>query len=275
MDPLVDQKSIAEILAVAERVAREAGQILLDKWSSRVVSEKGPQDLVTDADVAAQQWIHRSLGNHYPEFEFVGEEQPERMAHRDPTKLCWLVDPLDGTVNFVHGFPAFAVSIALIQDKEPIIGVVYDPFANEMFSAAVGQASTLNGVAIRSSQCTSLSQAMVAVSFPLNVRRQDPAVLQFLEVLERSRTIRRMGSASLNLCYVACGRMDAYWTDSVHPWDVAAGALIARNSETFVSGLHHPRFNVWSPSILVAGTEQLAMELGSLCKEFPSTLVNH
>ncbi len=206
----------------ASKAAQEAGKILIGMMSTAAIREKGIKDLVTDADIAAQHAIQSRLLNEYPDHAWVGEEDAQ-FEKPDASKICWLVDPLDGTANYAHGFPNFAVSIAAVLGNQVLAGVVFDPCANEMFSAILGQGARLNEKTIRASSVTCLDRAMIAASFPPNVQKDSPEVQQFLNVLVACQSVRRLGSAALNLCYVACGRLDGYWTNTVKPWDVAAG----------------------------------------------------
>jgi myo-inositol-1(or 4)-monophosphatase len=201
-------------LDVAQSAARIAGRLLQD-WRGRFqVREKGPSDLVTEADFAAQEAVRTELLGAFPEHGFLAEENGASLVGRDGYR--WIVDPLDGTTNYVHGLHQYCVSIALERAGSLLAGVVYDPSANECFAAAAGQGATLNGRPIRTSDVTNLSQALVAASFPPRVRRDHPTIGEFLGVMEQAQAVRRMGSSALNLCYVALGRLDAYWASDTN-----------------------------------------------------------
>ena len=252
-----------EFLKAACDAAHIAGDILRNyrsKFSSR---EKRPRDLVTDADEAAQNAIERFLKGKFPDHAFLGEESSAeiRQAAFESGKLLWVVDPLDGTANYVHGLSMFAVSIALVQDDRILVGVVYDPVSDDMFTATLDGPALNNGRTIRSSQCRELETAMIAASFPAGVRRDDPAVEQFLKVLEDCQSLRRLGSAALNLCYVAQGCLDGYWASSVQAWDVAAGVLIAQRAGAHCLDVSGAAFQLWQPKPLVTSTRELQNEL--------------
>lgn len=249
-----------EAAIIAAQLAGEVLQNYRSKFSTR---EKAPRDLVTDADVAAQQTIERYFHNRFPDHAFLGEEStPEvRQAAIESGKLLWVVDPLDGTANYVHGLSMYAVSIALVRGKDIQVGVVHDPIAGNMYAAQKGGPALNNGQPIKSSQCVALDYAMVAASFPAGVQREDPEVEQFLRVLVRSQSVRRLGSAALNLCYVAQGCLDGYWASNVQPWDVAAGILIAQQAGARCHDVSGNDFDLWHPKPLVASTSELADEL--------------
>jgi len=210
-------------LEVAEQAARAAGQVLLDWAEKFTVSEKGPSDLVTEADIAAQSAIHNIIHDRFPDHGLLGEEG---LAYAGSSGYRWVIDPLDGTTNYVHRFPYFAVSIALEFEGKLVAGIVYDPTRNELFAAALGQGATLNGQPIRTSKFQTLKQAMIIASFPPGVTADSAPIRRFLTALPRAQTIHRSGSSALNLSYIAAGRLDGFWSTSLKPWDMAAGALL-------------------------------------------------
>lgn len=247
-----------EYIEICERAAR-AGAVELMAWRDRFqVEEKGPKDLVTEADLASQRAIREIVQRAYPEHQFLGEEDglPEDLE-RVLDGFCWVVDPLDGTTNYVHQMPAFAVSVALCRDGAPLAGVIYDPILDECFSALRGEGAWLNGRPIRSSRETALRSALVAASFSANVPRGSIEIDRFIRVLHECRALRRLGSAALNLAYVACGRLDGYWATSVKPWDVAAGALLVQEAEGRIRHLDGSSFKLADPRFIAAGAEQL------------------
>jgi myo-inositol-1(or 4)-monophosphatase len=254
--------SLEEALAIAHAAARAAGTILREMLNTASVREKGPKDLVTDADIAAQGVIEAHLLTAFPSHGFIGEESPSDFREiMHAQQWTWLVDPLDGTANYVHRLPSFAVSIALVSGSKTKLGVVYDPMAEELYSAIEGMGATLNGQPISVSCCENLREAMVAVSFPPIVRKDSPEVGQFLEVLVHSQSVRRLGSAALNLCYVGHGRLDAYWANRLKPWDVAAGALIASEAGASLHDLSGNAFDLWSGEVLTASSSSLADQM--------------
>lgn len=253
-------------LETCERAARAGGRVLIE-WQGRIrATEKGPKDLVTEADVASQDAIRDVVLGEFPEHLFLGEESPDAAALAAASadargRFRWIVDPLDGTANYVHGLPNFAVSIALEQDGRLLAGVVFDPILNECFSAAAGEGAWLNGQPIRCSGCRQIGQSMLAASFSANVPRGSPEIASFVEALHVSRAIRRLGSAALNLSYVACGRLDGYWATSVKAWDVAAGALLVVEAGGVLTDIDGRPFNLADPRLLTAATPELHGQL--------------
>ncbi len=248
--------------AVARQAAREAGVILKAMLLTAKVHEKSPKDLVTDADVAAQQSIQKILATAFPSHGFVGEEEN---ASKDLSKmsgrLCWVVDPIDGTANYVHHLNNFAVSIALVDNSIPIVGVVYDPMADELFCGVKRFGATMNDRPIRASDCTSLDRALIAASFPPNIKHGAIEIEQFINVLIAAQSIRRLGSAALNLCYVGCGRLDGYWAGKVRPWDIAAGVLIAEEAGAVLTARDGSMFSLQEDNLAVCSTHELHTEL--------------
>ncbi|MEY4177859.1 MAG: hypothetical protein RLY70_1433 [Planctomycetota bacterium] len=253
-------------LETCEAAARAGGHILLD-WQHRISArEKAPRDLVTEADVASQAEIRRILLGAFPDHEFLGEEDEPTSADGRPRAtaldaFCWIVDPLDGTANYVHGLQSFAVSIALRTSGRTVAGTVFDPILKECYSATAGDGATCNRQSIRPSTCRRLDQAMVAASFSPKITRDSLEVIRFLEVLEQCQSIRRLGSCALNLCYVAAGRLDAYWTTSVKAWDAAAGILLVEEAGGIVSNLQGGPFDLDNPEFIAAATPELHAEL--------------
>lgn len=248
-------------LDIAEQAARRGGEVLL-QWRGRVKArEKGPRDLVTEADWASQHAIEELLLRRFPDHNFLGEEDPQQLAQLSAEAPCWVVDPLDGTTNFVHGMPTFAVSVALMQQGKVEVGVVYNPVSDECFRASRGGGAELNGEQIRASDCGQLSQAMVAASFSAQVSDDSAEVRRFVQVLTRCQALRRLGSAALNLCYVAAGRLDAYWATSVKAWDMAAGALLIEEAGGVVTQFDGGPWDVRRPEFTAAATPPLHAEL--------------
>lgn len=250
--------STPEYLDAAVQAARAAGAVLMDWFDRKSYREKKPKDLVTEADLASQDAIRTRLLTAFPEHGFLGEEgqdQPSSNGYR------WIVDPLDGTVNYVHRLPGFAVSIALEYQGQMLVGVVHDPHADECFTAALGGGSRLNGAAIEPSRCQAMREALIAASFSADVSRDSLEICRFLEVLEACQSVRRLGSAALNLCYVAMGRLDAYWTTSVQAWDVAAGALILTEAGGRISNMTGGELDWQKPEMVAAAGDSLRQRL--------------
>lgn len=249
---MADGVELPRVREVGIAAAQAAGELLASRIDSiREVRHKGVVDLVTDVDVASEQLISRTILAAFPSHTILGEEGG---AHGgDDSRFRWLVDPLDGTTNYTHGFPLFCVSIGFEAHGELRFGAVFAPYVNELFVAEAGGGATLNGRPVHVSEVTELRQAMVATGFPYD--RDGPLVraLQSFDILShRSQAVRRVGSAALDLCYVACGRFDAYWEHIVKPWDLAAGALIAREAGGLVSAPDGSAFDVDGGEVLAS-----------------------
>lgn len=257
-------------LEVAIAAARAGAAELMLRRDSRVVSEKAPKDLVTDADLASQKAIRDVLEASFPGYAFVGEEEGENhppdavRAGEETAPPCWVVDPLDGTVNFVHGLQNFAVSIGLYAAGKMRLGVILDPVYDELFTAIDGKGAWCNGRVMSTSKCESMSHSLIACSFPAGIDRQSPEICRFIEVLERCQSLRRLGSCALNMCYVADGRLDAYWANSVQPWDSAAGTVVAREAGATITRFDGGPFDDWNPKFCLAGTTHLQSQLTEL-----------
>ncbi len=252
-----------EFLAAAEEAAqfaaRAAGQILQD-WAGRfTVSEKGPADLVTEADVASQKAIHGILHERFPEHGFLGEEG--LLTKAGEAGYRWVIDPLDGTSNYVHRFPYYAVSIGLECRGELLVGVIFDPTRGEMFSARRGGGAMLDGRPIHVSRFDRLDQAMVIASFPPGVTADSLPIRRFLKVLPHAQTIHRTGSAALNLANIAAGRLEAFWSTSLKPWDVAAGALLVSEAGGRVTAIDGKPLNIEVPDLLSSNGTGIHEEL--------------
>ena len=226
--------------AVAVAAAQDAGALLRDRLARpRDVQFKGLVDLVTDADRASETRIANRLREAFPEHRILGEEGARGALEgerADPSPFRWLVDPLDGTTNYAHGLPHFAVSIGLERGGVPLLGVVYDPMRDEMFVAEQGEGATCNGEPLRVSVADELIGAVLVTGFAYDLERRAEQALTWRAFLTRVQAIRQTGSAALNLCYVAAGRFDGYWERHVQPWDLGAGALIVAEAGGRVSG---------------------------------------
>jgi myo-inositol-1(or 4)-monophosphatase len=258
-------QNLTEFSQASREAARLGGNVLL-KWLGKTSTrEKGPQDLVTQADFESQTVIRDFLGKEFPKHQFVGEESlPDEAAGETESEYCWIVDPLDGTTNYVHQLRSFAVSIALRQNKETIVGTVLDPVLDECYAAVKGQGATLNGTAIHNSGCTEMAKSLFVFSFGRGTRRNDPDALRFLNLLENVGSVRRLGSAALNLCYVACGRTDGYWATSLQKWDVAAGWLIATEAGATLADFTGREINLEKPHFCITATPELFRQVKPL-----------
>jgi myo-inositol-1(or 4)-monophosphatase len=227
---------LAATLGFATSTAREAGSLLRDIYHRRpqTIDYKGIDNLVTEADHASEELIAGRIRSRFPDHSILAEEGRNASGSAG---LMWVIDPLDGTNNFAHGFPVFAVSIGLQDAHGPLIGVVYDPLRDECFCAARGQGATLNNKPIRGSDTSRLQQSLLATGFPYNHHAaQDNNTVALAAFLRRCQCIRRAGSAALDLAYVACGRLDGYWEQQLGPWDVAAGHLLVQEAGGRVTG---------------------------------------
>lgn len=253
-----------ELLDTACKAARIGGAVLQNWRHKFTAREKNPSDLVTEADLASEQAIFEFIHRRYPDHRFLGEEGLSRNEGNSPVR--WIIDPLDGTSNYVHGFPYYAVSIGVEQAGELVAGAVYDPTRDELFAAEQGGGATLNGESIQVSEQVDLKTALCMASLPVRSDRSHPAVQQFLRVLEAAQHVQRTGSAALNLCGVACGRIEAFWSTSLKPWDMAAGVVIVREAGGRVTAVGGEEFDVNLPDLLATNGSRVHDQLsGLLC----------
>lgn len=251
--------------SVCQSAAYDAGKILVERMGRVDVRKKGHADLVTEADFAAQEMIHRTVLEAFPDHALIGEEaQPGTDAAAGDAEYRWIVDPLDGTTNYVHGVPHFCVSLALERAGELVVGAVYNPMTDECFTAARGEGARLNGQLIRTSSVAELSEAMGAVGFPSVVYDDSPDLMMFQRALRRCQSLRRTGSAALNLSYVAAGRFDAAWLFSAHVWDVAAGVLLIREAGGVVTAPEGGEFVLDDARLIAAANGRLHADLVKL-----------
>ncbi len=256
---------MANLVEVCEEAARLGGEVLLN-WAGRFkIREKGPADLVTEADLASQNAIRRLLADRFTDHDFLGEEDApsadviaERLRGDRPV---WIVDPLDGTTNYAHGDPHFCVSVAVVQANKILAGAVLKPVTDECFTAERGSGARLNGRPIHVSDIDDLRQALVGLSFPTQFQRDSIEVDDLFRVMEATQAVRRSGSAALNLCYVAAGRYDAYWATKTNAWDVAAGCLIVEEAGGIVTALDGSPFDLAAPWPVAAATTALGRQL--------------
>ena len=219
----------------AVKAARKAGAIIvrhMDQLDQITVEAKGRNDFVSSVDRLAEEEIIYTIASTYPEHSILAEEGGLQGEH----DYQWIIDPLDGTTNFLHGFPQYAVSIAVKNKNTIEHGVIFDPLRNELFTASRGSGARLNDTRIRVSNVTALQRSLIGTGFPF---RQDKDVQSYLsclqEVMENSHGIRRAGSAALDLAYVACGRLDGFWEADLNAWDLAAGCLIIQEAGGLIS----------------------------------------
>ncbi len=217
-------------ITAAHDAALQAGVLLKENWlkTKQVEIKTDMVDLVTNIDKAADRLITAMLRSRFPTHKIIAEES----ARSGPdSPYCWYIDPLDGTTNFAHTYPHFAVSIALAYESKIIVGVVHDPLRNETFCASRNGGAYLNGNPIHVSSAAQLDQSLLLTGFPYDRRRRSAFYLGYYEAfMLRTHGVRRSGSAALDLCYVACGRADGFWEWRLHPWDIAAGSLLVEEA---------------------------------------------
>ena len=227
--------NLDELFSVASVAAKEAGKVLLDKARDGFeISKKGRVNLVTEADLAAEKVIVERILSHFPDHGILAEERGET-AGESPAK--WVIDPLDGTTNYAHQYPCYCVSIACEVNEEVLVGVVFDPVLGECYSAIKGRGAFLNGKPISTSEESVLEDSLLVTGFSYGTETIKRNLELFNTMMLRSRSVRRDGSAALDLCYVACGRFDGFWEFNLSPWDVAAGSLIVTEAGGMFSRL--------------------------------------
>ena len=260
-------------LEVAVEAAREAGAILLSEADRPVkITYKGEVDLVTEADRKSEAAIVARLRSHFPQHAIIGEEGGEGGAAAG-ARYRWFVDPLDGTTNFAHGYPCFAVSIGLLEDGQPLVGVVLDPSRGELFSAMRGEGAYLNSKRIHVSKVKELSKSLVATGFPSHKRTSNPNMNYYWQFTLHSHGVRRDGSAALDLCSVACGRFDGFWEFGLKSWDTAAGTLLIREAGGMVTHFNGQPFNPGDHEIL-ASNGHIHTEMQKLAADIAEQAAN-
>jgi myo-inositol-1(or 4)-monophosphatase len=239
------------MIEFAIRVAQDAGRLLRDRLGTRIdIGHKGAINIVTDVDLASERLIRDAIATHHPRHEVLAEEGGLSEGHSD---YRWIVDPLDGTTNYAHGYPVFAVSIALEYKGDVIIGVVYDPMRDEIFTAERGSGAWLNNRRIRVSDTSDLTQSLLSTGFPYDIRTSSLTNLDhWANFAMNAQALRRDGSAALNLCYVACGRFDGFWELNLSPWDTAAGALMVEEAGGRVTDFSGQSFSNYGPQVLAS-----------------------
>jgi myo-inositol-1(or 4)-monophosphatase len=256
----------------AVQAALAGGEVLMKYFHRSItVDFKGAIDPVTVADRTSQETIKRKILKKYPAHSIIGEEDTE---HASCEEYCWIIDPLDGTVNFIHGLPIFAVSIALQHEGEIVSGVVYAPALKEMFIAERGKGAWCNGRKIRVSATGSLLRALTVTGFPYYVQADpDRVVRNFVQVLMKAQGVRRLGSAALDLAYVAAGRFEAFWEEGLAPWDVAAGSLVVTEAGGRVSDYRGKKDYINGRQILASNGVIHRKMLNLICEREEQTAV--
>lgn len=259
--------TVSTYVETAVSVAREAGAILRDRFGQpHDIRYKGPLDMVTEADKAAEELIAARLGAAFPNHDLLGEEG-SRGAEGSPFR--WVIDPLDGTTNFAHNLPTFAVSIALEEEGHPIVGVIYDPMRDELFVAGRGEGATLNGTPIHPSSIDELIGSLLVTGFSYKKEQRERQGEVWCAMLMRAQAIRQTGSAALNLCYVASGRLEGYWERGISPWDVSAGALIVAEAGGLVTDMGGGDFRSADRQVL-ASNGLVHQQMLEVLQQFPA-----
>jgi len=251
---------------VAVMAARRAAKIIiryLDEIDSLKIKEKGLNDFVTWVDENAENAIIETIQKSYPSHAILGEET----GNHPGEEYTWIIDPLDGTLNYLHGFPQFAVSIGIQYKQQIEHAVIYDPLSQDLYTATRGRGAQLNGRRIRVSKCEGLASALIGSSFPFQNRSEfiDKHYDIFKHVFLQSADVRRTGSAALNLAYVAAGRLDGFWESGLKPWDIAAGVLLVREAGGFVSDFNGEN-NFFENGTIIAGTRKVRSDLLEIIK---------
>lgn len=242
------------MLTIAKRAAYAAGNTMshhFERLDHIHIQEKNPNDYVSDIDVAVEQEVIKIILDAYPDHYIVSEESGNQ-GNKD-SQYRWVIDPIDGTTNFIKGFPYFSVSIAVYKNNKLEAGIVYNPISDELFAAARGQGATLNDRKIRANASVLAENAVIATGIPFKKPEMMPKGINTLKnVLSTFPDIRRAGSAALDLCYVACGRVDAYFEYGLSEWDIAAGALIAQEAGAIVTDTNGELTHLSTGNIIAA-----------------------
>lgn len=240
-------------LEVAIESAKLAGQILKEALGTnfRISNKEGINNLVTEFDLKAEKIIIDNIRKYFPDDEILSEECGN--IENSAAKAKWIIDPLDGTVNFAHSIPIFSISIAVEINNEIICGVVYNPMLDEMFYASKGNGAFLNEQRISVSETNELMKSILVTGFPYNVSENpNNCISHFVSIIQKGIPVRRLGSAALDLAYLACGRFDGYWEIKLNPWDVAAGMLILLEAGGKITDYSGKPYYIYDNSILAS-----------------------
>jgi myo-inositol-1(or 4)-monophosphatase len=259
LDPLYLTTAVEAVIRSGDLMMASAGRAVR-------VDKKGAIDLVTEVDIAVERMFRALIADRFPDHAILAEELGGAAAI--PDGPCWVFDPIDGTTNFAHGLPIFCASLALEVKGTPQVAAVYDPTRRELFTAEQGRGAFLNGLPIKVSAAADLVDALLVTGFPYDVHsRVDEIVGLFGEFVGRARAVRRLGSAAIDLCYVAAGRMDGFWECDLKPWDVAAGALIVTEAGGAMSGMDGQPFSSRNRNVL-ASNGRLHQQLLDVIRDF-------
>ena len=268
---MIDDASASPFLATAIDAVRRAGAIQQAAFGGAIdIRKKGTIDLVTEVDMAAERMIRALVAERHPGHDVLAEELGGPPGGGQ-SRYCWIVDPLDGTTNFAHGLPLFCCTVALEIDGRLAVGAVYDPTRDELFTAERGRGAFLNGTRLHVSRASRLIDALLVTGFPYTVQERMPELLGlFGAFLSEARAVRRLGSAALDICYVAAGRMDGFWEQGLNPWDIAAGVLLVEEAGGRVTSLDGGAFDLRAGRI-VASNGLVHDEMLRVIREFYAT----
>lgn len=260
---------MSEFLQTAIDIVTRAGEIQLARQESGFrVSKKGTIDLVTEVDLECERMCRALIAERFPDHDVLAEEFGEGSSTRPRSRWRWVFDPLDGTTNYAHGLPIYCASLGLEIDGRTEIGAVYDPTRRELYTAVRGGGARLNDRRLAVSHTATMIDALMVTGFPYDVHQKTgDLVAMFGEFLSRARAVRRLGSAALDLCYVAAGRFEAFWEQHLKPWDVSAGALIVEEAGGRVTGMDGSPFDA-SAGHLIASNGRVHDEMLSVIREF-------
>ncbi len=242
---------MTEIVDFAQNLARQAGKLLVEKLTkNNQIYYKGTIDLVTEADKMSEELILAEISLRYPDHGILSEESA---AKNERAAMRWIIDPLDGTTNYAHGFPFFCVSIALEEDGVVVLGVIYDPTRDDLFFACRSGGAYLNGKKLHVSSASDLSRSLLATGFPYDIRVSPDNNLNFFNAMAvKAQAIRRPGAAALDLAYLAAGRIDGFWELKLKPWDTAASCLMVEEAGGVISDMTGEKWDLLSPGLIAS-----------------------
>jgi myo-inositol-1(or 4)-monophosphatase len=258
--------------AEAERIGVESGRLLFEAYGRVSAREKGPADLVTEADLASQDLIARRLGAAFPDHTLLAEEADVGPPTDFDCPWRWVVDPLDGTMNFAHGFPFWCVSIALEHAGRPVVGVIYNPLSGELYSAAAGLGATRNGEPLVVSRTDRLAQSLITTALPLDFEVEADRQMAYMRRFSsQTHSLRRTGSSALNLALLASGACEVCYATAMNPWDAAAGVVLVREAGGTISTLTGAPHDLYGQEILATNGRVHAEALAALADAWPET----